>query len=436
MSERTSEAQRVDFYRRHVRGQTYGEIAQSCGISLECVRYWCHKQQRGEGVKSHWHLPMRGILSHFDPEVSQKIQQLREEHPGWGPVSVQLHLKQDPALRWKVLPSLASIGRFLHQDPANRRRPQLHQPQIPAVRLSRVHQRWQIDFKVQIHLTDGQTVQLHTVTDPYSGAHIGAYLYPSGPTTSRVPLGQVQATLRACFQEWGTLPAEIQTDGEPILVGAGGERATVFTLWLAGLGVIHRTTSPSRPTQNGSVERGHRTLDQYCLQGQLHRCLPDLQRYLTDCRGELNMYYPSRAKGCGGKPPLLVHPELYVQPVRYRVEWEEGLFDLARVDQFLAAHPLIRKVNKTGQITIGGAHQVYFVGHRYSRQFVHIRFDPSTREFVASLPHEVDPSQEIKRWPARHLNQHDLLWPGEPVPIHCPQQLLLPSILRSKKVYC
>jgi transposase InsO family protein len=428
MAERTSEGQRIEFYRRNLRGETYAKIATTSGVSLECVRYWCQKQKKGQGVKSCWHLPKRGMLSQFSAGVIQAIRDLRSQHPRWGPISLRLHLEDEPGLKGQRLPSPASIGRFLHEDSANRRQSKTKPPGPVPVILSRVHQRWEIDFKVKIHLAGGETVQLHTVTDPFSGAHLGAYLYRSGSDVSRVPLGDVQATLRACFTEWETLPEEIQTDGEAILAATAGELPTAFTLWLAGLGIAHRRIRPRRPTDNGSVERDHRTLTDYSLQGQLHRSLKDLQTYLHQCRLELNTRYPSRAKGCGGQPPLTAHPELLHSPRRYYPEQEEFLFDRRKVDTLLAACSWERKVGQMGQITIGGAHERYLVGRAFARQTVQIRFDLSTRNYVACRPDEAGQLQEIKRWPARNLEVHQLLWQAGPLPTHYPQQLALPLL--------
>lgn len=428
MAERTSERERLEFYRRSIQGETYAEIAQACCVSLECVRYWCQKQKKGQGVKSQWHFPKRGVLSQFSPVVIERVKTLRGNHPGWGPISLRMNLEKETDLKGKRLPSPASIGRFLHEDPENRRRPKSQPPDLAPITLTHSHQRWEIDFKVKIHLKCGETLQLHTVTDPFSGAHIGAYLYLSGPHTSRVPLADVQTSLRACFTEWGTLPEEVQTDGEPVLAATPIELPTEFTLWLAGLGINHRRIAAGRPTENGSVERGHRTLDAYSLQGQLHLSRAELQAYLNQCRADLNACYPSRAKGCGGKPPLIAHPEL-LQPLHaYRPECEELLFDLSRVDAFLALFRWERKVGKTGQITIGGEHECYFVGRALARQFVQIRFDPATRDFVAEFPDDKGQFKEIKRWPARNLEAHHLLWPGEPPPAPYPQQLALPIL--------
>lgn len=268
-------------------------------------------------------------------------------------------------------------------------------------------------------------MQLHTVYDPYSGAHIGAYIYPSKPGTGRVPLKDVQTTLRRCFTEWSTLPDEIQTDGEPVLTGTPWDIPTPFTLWLSGLSIHHRVIHAGRPTENGSVERAHRTINDYGIVGQKHLPVPQLQTFLDQCRDELNTRYPSRAKGCGGRPPLQAHPELLRPRRTYRPELEWLLFDLAKVDSYLASLQFERKVGKTGQITIGGEHDRYQVGPAFARQYVQIKFDPAKREYVAYLE-ENGTLQEVKRWPARDLKIHDLLWPGDPPPLHYPQQLSLP----------
>lgn len=130
MARQTSEGQRVEFYRRHLHGETYAEIADSCGVSLECVRYWCRKQGKGEGVQSHWHISPRGALSQFDERVRTKVLGLREEHPRWGPVSLRLQLEKEPDLKGKRLPSPASIGRLLHENPENQRRPKKNDPNL------------------------------------------------------------------------------------------------------------------------------------------------------------------------------------------------------------------------------------------------------------------------------------------------------------------
>ncbi len=54
MIQRTSIQQRHSFYVRHIRGETYREIAESEHVSKECVRYWCRRQRDGGTCQSQY----------------------------------------------------------------------------------------------------------------------------------------------------------------------------------------------------------------------------------------------------------------------------------------------------------------------------------------------------------------------------------------------
>jgi transposase InsO family protein len=163
------------------------------------------------------------------------------------------------------LPSAAEIGRYLHQWDRFRRpiksKPLTQRPEPPTY----VHQRWQVDFKVQIALKDGTQVDLYTCRDPFAKVCIDAHLVPNGQVGTkgkRPSVESAQTFLRACFGRWHTLPDEIQTDGEPALSGRAGGTffPTRFAVWLKGLGIDYRAIRPGRPTDNAEVERCHRTL--------------------------------------------------------------------------------------------------------------------------------------------------------------------------------
>jgi hypothetical protein len=47
--------------------------------------------------------------------VKYCILRLRREHPRWGPDNIREHLEKRRSLRGLALPSLAQIGRYLHQ---------------------------------------------------------------------------------------------------------------------------------------------------------------------------------------------------------------------------------------------------------------------------------------------------------------------------------
>jgi hypothetical protein len=225
-------------------------------------------------------------------------------------------------------------------------------------------------------------------------------------------LEDVRFTLRTCFACWQTLPDEIQTDGDSVLVGNHRQPfPTLFTLWLKGLGVEHRVTRPGKPTDNAEVERCHRTVNDYALVGHEQASVPQLQQILEQAVYELNFELPSRAEGCRGRPPVTAHPEL-LQPRRlFQPEHELAFFDLKRVDTYLASFTWQRIVGETGQLELG-THR-YSVGRAHAHRSVLIRFDPADRHFVF---YDVDdPEVEIRRRPAKGLNATDLTglakWP-------------------------
>jgi hypothetical protein len=291
-----------------------------------------------------------------------------------------------------------------------------------------VHQRWQIDFKLGIELQAGIRVNLHTVRDPVGEACIGAFVYPApaDKLPKHVPMEEVRATLRACFARWGTLPAEIQTDGEATLVAQTSDRLpSEFTLWLMGLDILHLVIRSGVPTDNAEVERCHRTIHEYAILGNEKADLEQLQQILQESLYELNYELPSWAQGCAGQPPIRAHPQL-LQPRRpYRPELERAVFDLKRVDAFLASLRWERKVDVNGVIYLGNR---YYLGAKYARRTFTVRFDPVDRHFVCYDCDANGEEVELRRWPVQNLEMADLTGLIEvawPVGLG-PQQLRLP----------
>jgi transposase InsO family protein len=429
MRKHTRPSQRRTFYELHEQGLSYQEIADQYQVSRECVRYWCRRQRDGRNCKSPYRREPSGILSRFDGLVRYVILRLRREHPKWGPGVIRYHLGKRPSLKGLALPSQAQIGRYLHQWDCFRRKlkgtDKDNRPNPPT----EVHQRWQVDFKVNIALQDSTILDLHTVRDPVGEACLGAVIYATqqvNTRTKRVSKEDARATLRRCFDLWNTLPDEIQTDGEPTLVTSSEDGfPSDFTLWLTGLDIKHLVIRRGKPTDNAEVERCHRTINDYAIVGNEKHPLAELQSILDEAVLELAFDLPSRAEGCAGRTPMEAHPQL-LEPKRFfRAEHELALFDLRRVDAYLSTLIWTRKVSESGQISIAGQHEYYSVGRTYARQEVLVRFDPVDRHFVFYQPdpehHDLpdDGLHEIGRRPARHLEVEDLTGM-----IACPEGLL------------
>lgn len=428
--------QRQECYRLHIKGKTYAQIAQHFGVSEGCVRYWCRRQRDGKDIHSHYGHRPAGLLKSFSPLVPYVILHLRLEYERWGPNRLLYHLGERSSLRHCALPSAAAIGRYLHQWPQFRRqrvKPAPHRGERPDVP-TQVHECWQYDFQIGIALHDGTLVNLHTVHDPVGEVCIGAQVFPSGRVghlPTRATLEDIRATLRRCFARWHTLPEAVQTDNEAVWTGRRGQEEfpTLSTLYLKGFNIQHRVTRAGQPTDNAEVERNHRTIDDYALVGNEDCDPPQLQEILDQRVQELAFGLPSRAEGCHGLTPVQAHPELLQPPHSFEPAWELALFDLRRVDAYMATFTWLRKVSKYGQITLGGRDHRYSVGRLYAGQLIHVRFDPADRHFVFLAG---QPEQEIGRRPARGLDTADIVGTITSSTGHIPQQLKLPWLLQEQ----
>ncbi len=430
MVKQTTVTQRQEFYQRHQAGESYQDIAIQMGVCKECVRYWCRRQRDGGDCQSRYQRLASGLLSQFDPKVRYVVLRLKLEHPRWGPRSIRYRLTKQFSLKGLRLPQEAQIGRYLYQWRRFRRSRQRanvasERPNQPTV----VHQCWQINFKMGIALDNGQQVNLHTIRDPVGEACLGAVIFPAGQVGQaphKVTAAQARTSLRRSFARWQTLPAAVQTDGETTLSShRQSDFPTDFTLWLKGLGIEHQIIPPARPTDNAEVERCHRTINDYAIVGNEKQLVEPLQALLDEAVKELVFELPSRAEGCAGRPPIVAHPELLYPPRLFRPDLELALFDLNRVDAYLASFIWSRHTGKNAQVSLGGNR--YFVGRAYANRQISIRFDPVDRYLVFYDAQQ--PDDEICRRSTRSLQVNDLtglaLCPAE----LGPQQLPLPLFM-------
>ena len=407
MSEQTTPDQRRWFFEQHESGLLYREIADAAHVSAMCVRYWCRRLARGKPAETVYTRRPGGLLQSFHALVRYALLRLRLEHPRWGPTRLCFHMGKRPSLAGKRLPSSASIGYYLHQWERFRRpiREHHHAPLPHAP--TQVHEEWQIDYKMAIPAAGGRLVNVLDIRDPIGAAAIGSFEHPGGTighAPRRLTFPQIRADLRLCFAAWQTLPDRIRTDNEGVFVGKPeNDFPSLFSLWLKGMGVEHVSIRPGQPTDNAHVERQHRTINDYCLQGHKETGVA-LQVMLNQSLHDLNQELPSRAHGCHGQPPLYAHPDLLHPRRPFNAVMELAQFDLGRVDRFLAALTWTRKVGKKGQVKLGGTGHRYTVGHEDTGQRVVIRFDPRDRTFVFCN----GKGEELRRSRCRWLDVTDL----------------------------
>lgn len=396
-------AEREAIYLGKLQGKQLRELADAHGCSYSCARKWW-RVGRDQGLDGLRHSPRKraksGALSRFDPRIADRALHWKQQHPKRGPTRILVDLVQDPVVAGLRLPKRTALAAFFRQACPALLHKRHARPAAPPV-ARHVHERWQLDAKEAIRLQDGTLVTVLAVREPVACVCLGvsAHAVQTATAWRKLTFPEIRSDLRRVFTEYG-LPAAIQTDRERVYGRPPNEAfPTRFTLWLAGLGIEHHFTRPAQATDQAQVEREHRTLFDWLEQPQPLPDLAALQAALEEARHMHNYVLPSQAGDCQNRPPLRAHPEV-LHPLRpYQPAAEVALFDLARMDQFLAQFTWSYKVSTRGQITI--AEHAYSVGIAHAGQQVTVRFDPQERHFVF---HDSQDGRPLKRRPAKALD--------------------------------
>jgi len=385
----TTHAERVEIVERHQDGETLSAIAESLHLSKYTSRHWWRAfrddgwsalEPRAKGP------PANGPLGRFDPLVKYVALRLKREHPAWGPDMLRLHMERRPSLQGLPLPKSTALWSYLHPFGSRlfaRRRLPTKRPSFPPVRATLPHQCWQMDFKGDLVVSGCQcAISPLALTDEGSGAPLTRRIHVlkakgnhQGLTTRHV-----QHDLRRVFAQWG-LPDAIRMDRDPLFVGSPRQDwPGTLLLWLVGLGVQPIINRAFRPTDNAMVERSHRTWQGDVLTGRQFSDLIILQAESDQALEDRRIHLRSRHRGCQGMPPAVAYPELLAPRRAYHTGRERDLFDLERVDAYLAEWEWRRQVDVTGKISL--ANRNLLVGRHYRGQVVKVHFDPQTRQFV------------------------------------------------------
>jgi hypothetical protein len=220
--------------------------------------------------------------------------------------------------------------------------------------------------------------------------------FPPQAQWQTIPPKDARALFRRVFTSWG-LPRTVRVDnGHPWGLNRGLPPA--LALWLIGLGVAVEWIDPGQPRQNPHVERCNGLAQQWAepstcttrsqLQLRLHKeCVVQRERY------------PSVA----GMSRSEAYPDLRHSGRPYQTSDERRMWDLSRVDRFLADLTLYRRANARGAIWIYG--EPRNLGRAHGGEELRIRFDRSDRQWVVT-----DLAQrELKRFPASELSRGRIL---------------------------
>ena len=114
----TSLAERIDIVKSSEAGEEAWRISRRMGWRMATIRKWRNRGRKlgRAGLVSSMGRPPKGALSGFPQELSAILLEWRQEHPGWGPITVRIELEQHPAFHGQKLPAPSSIGRLLKEQ--------------------------------------------------------------------------------------------------------------------------------------------------------------------------------------------------------------------------------------------------------------------------------------------------------------------------------
>jgi len=237
--------------------ECFAELCRRYGISRQTGYKWVERfQAQGlSGLEDLSRAP-RDSPHAMSAEVADRLIELRERHPRWGPRKLRAYLeKQNPERRW---PATSSIGELLQREglvQARRLRRRVPRYSEPLAHAAGPNQVWCADFKGWFVCGDGQRCDPLTISDAFSRylLRCRAVEKADGP--------HVRGVFEAVFRECG-LPEAIRTDNGPPFVGSAPAGLSRLSMWWLRLGIRHERIEPGCPEQNGRHERMHQTLKQ------------------------------------------------------------------------------------------------------------------------------------------------------------------------------
>ena len=427
----TSLEERIDILESSEAGEETWRISRRLGWRPSTIRKWRNRGRKlgRAGLISRMGRPAKGALSSFSPELQDTLLRWRQEHPGWGPKTLRKELEQHPAFAGKKLPAPSSIGRFLAEKGLSKRYERHQALPQEAKPEGLPHEVWEMDAQGYQFIPDVGQVSLINFND--RGSHLRLLSYPCWLGHKRVErhaqTSDYQMALRLAFTDWG-LPQALQVDHESVFYDNKSKSPfpTQLHLWLIALGVSLHFGRHRRPTDQGMTERSHQLWDKQVIQGAAFPDWQALYDALYQRRDFLNCILPCTS--LDNRPPLAAYPQARHSGRPYRLEWEAEMLDLKRIDVYLGQGRWFRHVGSNGVISLGGT--IYYVGTKWKRQQIEIKFDPDIRQFQCFN----DAGELFKTLPLKGISVESLM--GDVFPLcHFPVfQLALPFSWEEQKV--
>src|SRR5512139_3905314 len=169
--QRTDLAERVEIGERWKSGQTDKQMAIEMQRPIATIRKWRRRvQHQGRaGLSSRIGRPASGVLGQYPDETVQEISKRRQEHPGWGPLTILTEMRKADQFVGKKLPSRSRIAAYFKQEGFARKYERHHEmPQPKLKQVERPHQEWEVDAQGKIRISGLGSASIINISDVFS----------------------------------------------------------------------------------------------------------------------------------------------------------------------------------------------------------------------------------------------------------------------------
>jgi transposase InsO family protein len=220
--------------------------------------------------------------------VESWILAMRETHPAWGGRKIKRRLED---LGYAGVPSASTITAILHRHGRIVGEESLKRQVLTRFEYPRPNDLWQMDFKGQFKMLNGQWCHPLTVLDDHS--RYSLTLKAQGDQRGAA----VQDRLTVSFREYGIPWAMLMDHGTPWSVSHTPGAWTQLSAWLLRLDIRVIRGRAYHPQTQGKEERFHRTLKAELLTDRDIDSLEHAQRLFDPWREMYNYERPHEALG-------------------------------------------------------------------------------------------------------------------------------------------
>jgi transposase InsO family protein len=277
--------QRIEFVVRAMKGESVQDLCQEYQVSRQTGHLWLrrYKQSGNFAALQDGSRAAKRIWNRTPEEWTETVLQLRREY-GWAGRKIQKVLERDHQIQI----SARTIDRILDRnhciDNRDRKRaaPTRFEREQP-------NQLWQMDFKGQYRLDNGEECFPLTILDDHSRYLVGLHALANTQAVG------VEERLIQTFRRYGVPDQMLMDHGTPWWDSANRLGLTKISVLLIKQGIRLSHSGIGHPQTQGKVERLHRTLKADLRGKPIPRQLSQWQGRLDEFRQVYNHMRPHEA---------------------------------------------------------------------------------------------------------------------------------------------